>query len=122
MDNLINQLDSLDMVAFEETGTILVWVWVLIDLGSLVLLLALVFGLRRIESVKHFMLARKKSSIVSSVTYAGPRVLPTDVGSGEGLEGRTTELPSTPLLVTDNNTSINVEAMYPKLDLITVKA
>ena len=124
MDNLINELDSLDMVTFEETGTIPVWVWVLTGFGSLVLLHALVFGLRSSERVKQFMFARKKSSIMSSVTHARRRVLPTDAGSDEGLEGRATEQPSAPLMMTDFNPNSNAEVlkeMYPKLDLITQK-
>ena len=121
IDNLFNELDPLDMVIFEETGTIPVWVWVLISFGSLVLLLALVFGLRRSERDKQFMLARKKSSTMSSVTYARRRVLPTDAGSDEGLEGGATEKTSAPLMTADFNEE-ELKKMYPKLDLITVKA
>ena len=124
MDGLVKELDSLSAILPDDSENIPVWVWFSIGIGALILILVIFFWLKRVKQIKLFGLAREKSSIVRSVTLAGG-VMPKDVGSGEGLEGRTTELPSAPLLVTDTNTSTNVEelkTMYPKLDLLTVKS
>ena len=125
MDGLIKELDSLNSILPDDSGNISVWVWFLIGIGALILILVILFWLKRVKQIKSFGLAKEKSSIVRSVTLAGRRVMPKDVGSGEGLEGRTVELPSAPLLVTDTNTSTSVEelqTMYPRLDLLTEKS
>lgn len=59
------------------------------------------------------------------MSHARCRGLATDVGPDEGLEGRTTEQPSEPLIIVDSNSTANAEELktiYPKLDLWTVKA
>ena len=125
MDGLIKQLDSLSAILPDYPGKISMWVWFLIGIGALIIILVIFFWLKTVEQIKCFGLAKEKSSIVRSVTLAERRVMPKDVGSGKGLEGRTIELPSAPLLVTDTNTGTNVEelkTMHPKLDLLTVKS
>ena len=104
MNGLVKELDSLSAILPDDSENIPVWVWFLIGIGALILILVIFFWLKRVKQIKLFGLAREKGSIVRSVTLAGG-VMPKDVGSGEGLEGRTTELPSAPLLVTDTNTS-----------------
>lgn len=121
MDGLIKELDSLGKILPDDSGKISWWVWFLVGIGVLAISLVIFFWLKRVKQIKSFGLARERSGIVGSVTLAGG-VMPKGFGSGEGLEGRTTELPSAPLLVTDTNTSKNAETIYPKLDLITVKA
>lgn len=124
IEHFIHELNSLTTVNSELTGKTPVWVWVLIGLAVLVGIILAVFIWWKITQVGYFSLANGKSSIVRSVKHARCAVLPTDVGSDGGLEGRMTEIPSAPLMLAEAKTNNNVgdtKTVYPKLDLLTVK-